>query len=302
MNSLDATIEEMHNEIEECAKHLKTWKCNLFFNEADSMEEEPILIDLCKYLFPPTQHNPAYPGGSNYIFPRRFQGESSRNQLVAELKIAAIKCGFSLIITSSTKKPSSIKSERGMQVRLGCASSIAYKPYCGETAAENEKTTEPYAVEEETLNNKTFRERKVTYTKRAVHTEDTCSFAFVIFMQKETSSLFPHRWFLAYRKGLDGILQCNHHSNHFKLDANMIPVSTNLLSDEEKKLLKDCSQLYMTSSATASLLSQSVSEQTGIGWSSKQVYWLTYKERREIADLSPDASSAMKLIQSFDER
>jgi hypothetical protein len=61
----------------------------------------------------------------------------------------------------------------------------------------------------------------------------------------------------------------------------MISVSTNLLSDDEKKLLKDCSQLYMTSSATASLLSQSVSEQTGIGWSSKQVYWLTYKERRD---------------------
>jgi hypothetical protein len=126
---------------------------------------------------------------------------------VAELKIAAIKCGFSLIITSSTKKPSSIKSERGMQVRLGCASSIAYKPSCGENAAENEKTTEPYAVEEETLDNKTLRERKVTYTKRAVqHTEDTCSFAFVIFMQKEISSLFPQRWFLAYRK--DWIVFC----------------------------------------------------------------------------------------------
>jgi hypothetical protein len=231
------------------------------------MEDEPQIVDLCKYLLPPAQNNPNFPAGSNYMFPCRFEGENSKILLVTELKIAAIKCGFSLIITTSRKKPSSITSERGMQVRLGCTSSIAFK-----------EISESHGMENEVLNNHPLSE-KLTYTKRAIDTEDTCSFAFVIFMQKDNAVLYPKRWFLAFRKGLDAILKCNYHAHHFKLDANLISVSTGLLSDEEKKLLKDCSQLYMTSSTTAMLLSQSFGEQTGLGWTTKQVYWLTYKER-----------------------
>lgn len=101
---------------------------------------------------------------------------------------------------------------------------------------------------------------------------------------------------------MDVISQYNRHKNHFQLDTNLITASMELLTEQERKLIRDCGQLYMQSNVTASLLSQSSKEKTGIGWKSNQIYWMTYKERTQIADLSPNASSASKIIKSFEER
>lgn len=74
-----------------------------------------------------------------------------------------------------------------------------------------------------------------------------------------------------------------------------------LLTEQERQLIHNCGQLYMQSNVTATLLSQSSKENTGIGWNSHQIYWMTSKERKEIADLSPDASSTTKIIKSFED-
>lgn len=280
-------ISQIHQEIEKTSKNLREWKCQLNFNQAPTDSDEPEIVDLCKYLLPPPSQDPSFPTGSNYVFPSHYTGEELRNRLVAELKIAAIQCGYSLIISTSKSRPTTKDSQRGYQIRMACKHSIPFNAQKDTTIVSD---------------NFSHASSRVTYTQRQLCTQDTCAFSFVVFMQSANATLHPQRWFLAYKKGLEQILLSNFHKNHFKLDPFLITASSTLLSEEEKKLLQHCGQLYMSSPLTCALLSQSNTETSGIGWTSKQIYWMTYKERQEIAGLEKDASSAEKLIKSFENR
>lgn len=279
----------LHQQIECCSHKLQQWKCNLWFNEAPSLAEEPKMVDLCQMLLPPYPPKKDFPPGSNYMFPSHFLGEESRHKLISELKIAALKCGFCLIITNSGSYHKTQSTDRAYLVRLGCKHSVSFQSNSSNNKEQPALTTSAAPT-------------KATYTNRAENKQEACPFAFIIFLQKDTSTIHPKRWFLAYKKGLDAISQYNLHKNHYQLDTNLISSSMDLLTEQERQLLRDCGQLYMQSNVTAALLSQSCHENTGIGWTSQQIYWMKYKERKALEDLNPNASSASKLIQSFDER
>ena len=56
------------------------------FNEEDPSSKEPRVVDLMKEIS----------NGTPYVFPARFFGIASQQQLKVELKISAIQCGFAL--------------------------------------------------------------------------------------------------------------------------------------------------------------------------------------------------------------
>ncbi|KAG7360723.1 hypothetical protein IV203_035822 [Nitzschia inconspicua] len=69
------------------------WRCNLFFDdEFDEQTGKPTMKhDLCDVLAE----------GWPFKFPAKYRGLASRTQLVGDLKLAAIQCGFCLFTRSS---------------------------------------------------------------------------------------------------------------------------------------------------------------------------------------------------------
>ena len=76
---------------------MKNWECSMPFNESMS-NEIPKYIDLCKML----------KGKEPYTFPGRCTGECSKEKLILELKISAMKAGFALMLRSTSKRQSPI--------------------------------------------------------------------------------------------------------------------------------------------------------------------------------------------------
>jgi len=72
------------------------------------------------------------------------------------------------------------------------------------------------------------------------------------------------------------------------------------MSDEEKKLAKDCAQLHFSSTSAAALAS--LRQKTGLNWKANQLFYLNKKEKAACKGLSKDASSADRLVKSFDSR
>jgi hypothetical protein len=77
-------------------------------------------------------------------------------------------------------------------------------------------------------------------------------------------------------------------------------VPIQLMTEEEKQLAKDCSQLYFTASSSANLLS--IRTKTGLNWKAKQLDYLSRKQRDAVKGLSTDATTAERLIESFNQR
>ena len=81
----------MENQIE----IMKHWECSMPFNESLS-NELPKYVDLCKM----------FKIEESYTFPVRFTGEGSKAKLIQELKIAAMKAGFALMLRTTSRRPS----------------------------------------------------------------------------------------------------------------------------------------------------------------------------------------------------
>ena len=88
------------------------------------------------------------------------------------------------------------------------------------------------------------------------------------------------------------------HNGYFKMDIQHIHNGIGLLSNSEIALSKDCSQLNISVSATTELLN--IRNFLGIDnkWKTSQVYYKLNK----CETLSNDASSAQKLISTFENR
>ena len=84
------------------------------FNEAAEDAAEPTYVDL---LIPLQKAKP-------YVFPARFCGLESKEQLIVELKLCAIKAGFNLSVhTSRNAKSLGPLSQYGQTVVFGCQQS-----------------------------------------------------------------------------------------------------------------------------------------------------------------------------------
>ncbi|KAG7346443.1 hypothetical protein IV203_005511 [Nitzschia inconspicua] len=87
----------LHPELQKLYDRSCDWDCELLFEEVDETKiGEPTKHNLCKCL----------KEGKEYMFPAKYHGLSAKEQLVAELKLAALKAGFCLVIASS-KSPKS---------------------------------------------------------------------------------------------------------------------------------------------------------------------------------------------------
>ena len=81
----------------------KEWNSDLQFNIAGP-DDEPVHVSLTRYM-----ERPPLPffvrelagTGTCFLFPDRFKGMASREQLLVELKLAALLCGVPLIVRSS---------------------------------------------------------------------------------------------------------------------------------------------------------------------------------------------------------
>ena len=98
------------------------------------------------------------------------------------------------------------------------------------------------------------------------------------------------------KKGIHSV-----HKGHFQISSEHIHTNIKLMPKNEIELAKQCSQLNLTNSTTASLVS--IQNALGVGntWTRHQIYYKS-KIDNGMHNLTKHASSAEKLIQSFDNR
>ena len=91
------------------------------------------------------------------------------------------------------------------------------------------------------------------------------------------------------------------HSGHFEFQPAHLLVQICLMSEEQKQLARDCAQLNFSPSITTALLNL----RKGLGmpeWKDSQIENFLKVEKEEFNMLTPNSSSADKLIHSFKQR
>lgn len=214
----------------------------------------------------------------DYVFPECYSGEESEAKLIVSLKLAALLEGFSLVIASRIMPEKMAErfsnSERRLSIRLEC---------------------EHHRVRR-TSNRQT--NRRVTSRKGNTR-DECCPFCFTIYLKDDTAHYLPGRWFLSRASHAKAPI-AGRHSSHYRLDTEDIRASSLLMTNENRELAKQSSQLHFASSHTAALLA--LRDEFGIAWDSRQISYLTRKERQQQSFLNESASSAENLIASFDQR
>ena len=104
--------------MQDIIKNLKGWSYAMNFNISSSKDEEPEYIDICRILN----------GGKIHILPERFNGISSKLQLLTELKLCAMKSGFALVHRSSKSQKQLESSNYTFYITLQCQHGRTYKP------------------------------------------------------------------------------------------------------------------------------------------------------------------------------
>ena len=248
-----------YNRLEEIVTDMRGWTCPLEFNLSPTADEEPEYIDLCTIL----------KGKQQYQLPNHFLGIQSKKNLITQLKISAMKCGFALVHRSS-KSVKQLDKDMSAYLTLQCQHGLIYYG--------KEKNYD-----------------QVFKTKLSRKCDIKCQFRINVSLHKHTN-----RWSIHYTKGKNK-LTADYHSGHFKMDASYIHTNINLLPKAEIALAKQCSQLNMTSSNMASLVN--IRNVLGVEnhWTRHQLY---YQNRlsQQLKQLNCNASSAEKLIDTFEKR
>ena len=98
----------------------KTWSNKMMFNQTDKFIDEPDMIDLFQEQRTCTYKKP-------FLFPIRFVGEESWDNLKLELKLAAMSAGF-ILSTGTNIPPSKLKTGCfGQYITLICQAGRAYR-------------------------------------------------------------------------------------------------------------------------------------------------------------------------------
>ena len=77
-------MQDPHQKLSAIIDAEQHWTSELLFNEADPSSKEPHVVDLLDKIST----------GVEYVFPNRFFGMNSTQQIKAELKVSANQCGF----------------------------------------------------------------------------------------------------------------------------------------------------------------------------------------------------------------
>jgi hypothetical protein len=251
---------ELYTDLDNLANEGKEWKCKLLFNQAvfnqgEEVAEDVNIVDLCEFLpfisVRDRKEKQDYPPGTNYMFPERFMGLAGKGLLLVELKLAAIQCGYSLAIRSS-KVVSMAESDRAFSCTLTCLHGKVYSKnstHQKSTVASEKDGASNMSSKTSSSKNKTKTKNKAKYrtsTKRPTDKQFLCPFKIKLFLQKESADRWPGQWFLSGETG-----NCCHHDFHSEHEPGHMHVPIQLMTEEEKKLAKDCSQLYFTASSSA---------------------------------------------------
>ena len=196
----------------------KCWDCKLFFNIADDPDTMSNEIDLCQVMN----------SKQNYMFPESFDGLQNKAKLLTELKVAALRSGFTLC-QRSAKSPKHLNHGLVAYITLVCQHGRVYNMFSKQPIGH-------------------------TYTKRSKTSLEKCSFSFNISMIKEdTIHAFPGRWQLCGNR-FKRQVRNEEHCGHFQLHPSNLHSALSMMGTKEIELAKQCSQLSLTSSATAGLL------------------------------------------------
>jgi hypothetical protein len=197
----------MIDRMDEMVRKQKVWSAPFLFNTNDSNEEdnekEPLFVDICSVLR----------NGVPYIFPNHYSGLDSKDRLIVELRVAAIKAGFNLTKRSSKSQVQLQKSKLyGSSVSLACQhgrlhepqlkkrppSSAAKKPRgrpptnkAKSTSAKYRNKSNPKAKVNPSLNN-SKKHRAATMRPRSEI--DLCSFGFTLSMYKPDHPEYGGKW------------------------------------------------------------------------------------------------------------
>jgi hypothetical protein len=245
---------KLYADLDNLTNDAKDWKCKLLFNQAvfnqgEDGAEDVDIVDLCEFLpyigVRDRKENKDYPPGTNYMFPERFKGLAGKGLLVVELKLAAIQCGYSLAMRTS-KVETNAKSDRAFHCSLNCLHGKIYR----KNSFHQKSHRKTIVASEKDCASKTSSKTKTKYRtstpKRPLDKQFLCPFKIKLFLQKESADRWPGRWFLSGETG-----NCCHHCFHFEHEPGHMHVPIQLMTAEEKKLAKDCSQRYFTASSSA---------------------------------------------------
>ena len=243
-----------------------SWECDFIFNEAITGDTEPINVNLSEY----------FQKKKKYQFPDHFDGIENLQRLVISLQMASIKCGFLLIKSSSKSgKKFEAQSKFGVYITFSCQSSVAYT-----------KRMRGY--------NKDAHKRKIS-TIRPMCKSNCCKFVCYLQMFKENHAEFPGKWILKGSKTNDGS-----HNGHWQMEPSQLTLSINKMSDEERKLACQCSQISFTASASAALIN--LRNELDVSYNEAQIRYLNKREQQKVSALTENASSADILVEAFQQR
>ena len=209
-------------------------------------------------------------GDTPIALPSQYNGLESKKRLIIDLKISAIKSGFALVQRTS-KSQKQLKNDNLLcYISLRCQHGIKYDP-----------------------KDKVY--KQVYKSKYCAKLKECCNFRVNISLCGVTNI-----WSIHHIKGKNKHLH-SIHTGHFKLSPSHIHTQISMMPPKEIELAKNCSQINMTNSSMASLVS--IRDALGIGntWNRFQIRYQN-KIFSDLNDLEPDASSAEKLIKTFQKR
>ncbi|KAG7344906.1 hypothetical protein IV203_032437 [Nitzschia inconspicua] len=160
------------------------WQCNLFFDdEINEQTGKPTMKhDLCEVLAE----------GWPFKFPAKYRGLASQTQLIVDLKLAAIQCGFCLFTRSSDGTTDGevpeTKSMRQVHVSLYCEQGQLHR--CMNEQEENDMTDSVQCDESASASGN---QKYNTSTKKPTTPHDVCPFRLNIYMVSEEAPVDPGR-------------------------------------------------------------------------------------------------------------
>ena len=234
----------------------------------------------CKFELNLTDSNTAAPqyvdicsildGKEIFILPKHYNGIQNRQKLITDLKVCAVKSGFALVHRSSKSDKQVKKDNLLAYITLQCQHGIKFKG-------------------KEKVHNQVYK------TKYCCEPEGMCQFRINLSLCKITNSWRIHNS-KASKRGKQSM-----HTGHFKLTPEHIHSNIELLPNEEIELARQCSQLHMSNSTMASLIS--IRNALGIDntWNRHQI---SYKSKKinGFLNSNPNGSSAQKIIEIFNSR
>jgi hypothetical protein len=190
--------------------------------------------------------------------------------------MSAIKCGHQLIVRSSRRV---VAGEREFSVKLVCGHGTTY-------ASRDLPTPELRGCYKAT-------------SQKPMDKKDLCPSSITFFLQNSDAPHFPDRWFLS-TCCTSTKSDCSSHKNHFEFDPSHMHIPIGLMTEEEKRLAKDCGQLHFTPTSSSALVS--LRQKSGLNWKPSQVDYISRQDKEEIQGLSCCASTADNITAKFQKR